>query len=33
VSVDRMYVLAAAGLLAKEHPRQAYLLARRYLSG
>jgi uncharacterized protein (TIGR01319 family) len=33
VAVDRMYVLAAAGLLARRHPRQAYLLGRRYLAG
>jgi uncharacterized protein (TIGR01319 family) len=30
--IDRAYVLAAAGLLAGEHPRAAYSLLRRYLS-
>ena len=33
VVVDRTYVLAAAGLLGAEHPRQAYTLLRRYLAG
>jgi uncharacterized protein (TIGR01319 family) len=32
VVVDRTYVLAAAGLLAAEHPHPAYSLLRRYLS-
>ena len=32
VAVDRTYVLVAAGLLAAEHPHQAYTLLRRYLA-
>jgi uncharacterized protein (TIGR01319 family) len=32
VVIDRMYVLAAAGLLVADHPRPAYSLLRRYLS-
>jgi len=32
VVIDRTYVIVAAGLLAAEHPHQAYTLLRRYLA-